>query len=138
MIVRVPVCARKRQRWTDARDSEKRHSTRGSADGKYTGSVVIARDLGRRTTEGESGESSVNSIRIALVYISAVRIRRERSTIADAAARISTARRADYERSGGIDGTPLPEVVLDSVGLPGAFGWVCLIAVSHGRAVPVF
>lgn len=67
MVVRV--YARKRQRWTNARDFEKRYSTRRSADGKYTGSVVIARNLGRRTTKGESGESSVNSIRIALVYI---------------------------------------------------------------------
>lgn len=70
MIARVPVYARKRQRWTNARETLKNgYSTRRSADGKYTGTVVIARDLGRRTTVGESGESSVNSIRIALVYI---------------------------------------------------------------------
>jgi len=53
--------------------------------------------------------------------ISAVRIRREQSSIADAAARTSTARHAD--EVGGIDGTPLPpEIVLGSVGLPGAIG----------------
>jgi len=119
MIVRVPVYARKRQRWTKRETLKNRHSTRRSEDGKYTGSVVIARDLGRWT---RGSRVKVQLIRLESPWcISAVRIRRERSSIADAAARISTARHAD--EVGGIDGTPLPpEIVLGSVGLPGAIG----------------
>lgn len=97
----VPVYMWKRYRQTNARDFEKRHSTRRSADRKYTGSVVIARNLGHRTTKGEWGESSVNSIRIALVYIRGqdsprAILHRGGCRHAD----IYLSRRADYERSG--------------------------------------
>lgn len=66
-------------------------------------SVVIARDqsMGDRGEGEKSGESSVNSIRIALVYI-----RGQDSPRAILPSRISTARRADYVRGRGIDGTP--------------------------------
>lgn len=56
---------------------------------------------GRSGRGGKSGESSVNSIRIALVYI-----RGQDSPRAILPSRISTARRADYVRGRGIDGTP--------------------------------
>jgi len=67
--------------------------------------IVIARDqpMGDRGEGGKSGESSVNSIRIALVYI-----RGQDSPRAILPSRISTARRADYVRGRGIDGTPFP------------------------------
>lgn len=86
------ACKRGRDERTDGKDGEKRrqkvHGFRRNCQGPR----------GRRTTVGESGESSVNSIRITLVYI---RGQDSPRAIANAAARISTARRADYERSGG-------------------------------------
>lgn len=136
MIVRVSVCARKRQRWTDAQDSEKRHSTRGSADGKYTGSVVIARDL--------AGRPRGSRVKVQLIRLESLWYIYPRSGFAasDPPSRMPPCGYLPLGvrimRGRGIDGTPLPEVVLDSVGLPGAFGWVCLIAVSRGSAVSVF
>lgn len=81
--------------------------------------IVIAEgsfDGRSRRGGGKSGESSVNSIRIALVYI-----RGQDSPRAILPSRISIARRADYVRGRGIDVPLFPEVVLGTIGLPGAW-----------------
>lgn len=87
---------------------------------------------------GESGESSVNSIRIALVYIrgqdsprAILPSRMPPRGYLPLGVRIMRGRGDRWYPS-------LPEVVLGSVRLPGAVGWVRLIVVSRGRAVSVF
>lgn len=130
---------RERCRDGRARDFEKRYSAEEKRGQKvHAGSVVITRNLGHRTTKGELGESSVNSIRIALVYI--------RGQDSPRAILHRGCRRADiylsacglWERSGESMVPLSPRIVLGSVRLLGAVGWVCLIVVSLGCAVSVF
>lgn len=104
MMIRVPLRTRERDRDGRTR-ARKTHSTRRSARMENARTIVIARDQstddrGEEGVGGKSGESSVNSIRIALVYI-----RGQDSPRAILPSRIS-ARRADYVRGRGIDGTP--------------------------------